>query len=267
MHTVHFYHLMAIVAPPVFAIGARSTRYRWAATRVAGVYSLFVLGMSWVLPLFPAQPKLGPVYWHLTQFTPPEFPYLLIVPALLLDLLWQRTPHWGAWRQALVSGVVFLAAMAAVQWPFADFLMSPWARNWFFGAKYFGYYTSPTSFYLNYRFYATEAGAALWREIAIALATAILMTRFGLAPGEWMQPRPTIIMRTGTAALLAATVVLRNAAGGPCRQSRHLLRRQRRTLQIAGHHTPAAGRPGDRRNRDPQLCPTACARSTWCPCA
>ena len=187
MHTVHFYHLMAIVAAPVLAIGARSSRYRWAATWVASVYSAFVLGMSWVLPLFPAQPKLGPVYHQLTQFTPPEFPYLLIVPALLLDLLWQRTAHWGAWRQAVVSGLVFVAAMAAVQWPFADFLMSPWARNWFFGAKYFGYYASPTSLYVNYRFYPMEAGAALWKEIAVTLATAILMTRVGLAAGDWMR--------------------------------------------------------------------------------
>ena len=43
MHTVHFYHLMAIVTPPVLAAAARGSRYRWAATAVAGVYSVFVL--------------------------------------------------------------------------------------------------------------------------------------------------------------------------------------------------------------------------------
>ena len=82
---------------------------------------------------------------------------------------------------------MFVAALAAVQWPFADFLMSPWARNWFFGSKYFGYYASPRSLYVNYRFFATEAGAALWKELAITLATAILTTRLGMAAGEWMQ--------------------------------------------------------------------------------
>ena len=60
MHTVHFYHLMAMVVPLVLAALARGSGYRWAATSVAGVYSVFVLLMSWILPLFPAQPKLGP---------------------------------------------------------------------------------------------------------------------------------------------------------------------------------------------------------------
>ena len=144
--------------------------------------------MSWILPLFPAQPKLGPVYHQLTQFTPPEFPLLLIVPALALDLMWQRTAHWGGWRQAAVSGVVFLAVLAAVQWPFADFLMSPAARNWFFGAKYFGYYASPTSFYVNHRFFAARGGRGRsGRNSGLTLATAILTTRLGMAAGKWMQ--------------------------------------------------------------------------------
>ena len=128
---------------------------------MAGVYSAFVLLMSWILPLFPAQPKLGPVYHQVTQFTPPEFPLLLIVPALALDLLWQRTGDWGGWRQSLVSGAVFLAVFAAVQWPFADFLMSPAARNWFFGAKYFDYFASPNSLYVRYQFLRRRDGRAI----------------------------------------------------------------------------------------------------------
>ena len=187
MHTVHFYRLLAMVAPVVLAAMSRGSRYRWAATVVAGVYSVFVLLMSWILPLFPAQPKLGPVYHQLTQFTPPEFPLLLIVPALALDLLWQRTAGWGGWRQSVVSGAAFLAVFAAVQWPFADFLMSPWARNWFFGAQYFGYYASPNSLYVRNQFYAVEAGAQFWREVGLALAGAILTTRLGIAAGNWMQ--------------------------------------------------------------------------------
>jgi hypothetical protein len=171
----------------VLAALARGSAYRWAATTVAGIYSAFLLLMGWLLPLFPAQPKLGPVYQHVTQFTPPEFPLLLIVPALALDLLWQRTGDWGAWRQSLVSGVVFLAIFAVVQWPFADFLMSPWARNWFFGAKYFEYFASPNSIYVRYRFFAAEQGALFWREVGLALASAILTTRLGLAAGDWMR--------------------------------------------------------------------------------
>jgi hypothetical protein len=187
MHTVHMFHLIALVAPFVLAAAARGTGYRWAATTVAGVYSVFVLLMSWILPLFPAEPKLGPVYHQLHQFTPPEFPLLLVIPAIALDLLWTRTAHWPLWRQAIVSGALFLAVFAAVQWPFADFLMSPAARNWFFGTKYFGYYASPNSLYVNYRFLPIEAGAAFWKEAAVTLGTAILMTGLGRATGAWMQ--------------------------------------------------------------------------------
>jgi hypothetical protein len=132
-------------------------------------------------------PKLGPVYTHVVQFIPPEFPLLVLVPAFALDLLWQRTADWGAWKQALVSGTLFLAVFAAVQWPFGDFLMSPAARNWVFGTGYFGYYTRPTSVYARYQFFPMETGADFWKEAAIALALAICTTRFGLAWGDWMR--------------------------------------------------------------------------------
>ncbi|HMC58932.1 MAG TPA: hypothetical protein VKJ01_07060 [Candidatus Solibacter sp.] len=187
MHTAHFYRVVALVAPLILAAVARASSYRWAATSVAGVYWVFVLVIGRILPLFPAVPKLGPVNHMVTQFVPPEFPLLLIVPAFALDLLWQRTSHWGGWRQALVSGTVFLAVFAAVQWPFANFLMSPAARNWFFGAKYFGYYTAPSSIYARYLFFRTEPGTAFWMEAALGLATAILGMRLGLAWGNWMR--------------------------------------------------------------------------------
>lgn len=185
MHTAHFYRLVAMVAPPVLAGVARASKFKWAATAVAGVYTLFVLLIGWILPLFPAEPKLGPVYHNLTQFTPPEFPLLFVVPAFVLDLLWQRTGHWGIWRQALVSGTVFLAVLAAVQWPFAGFLMTPAARNWFFGTKYFGYYVPATSLYARYRFFPAES--RFWQESAAALATAVVTTALGLTWGNWMQ--------------------------------------------------------------------------------
>ena len=187
MHTVHFYRLVAMVAPMVLAGVARASNFKWAAATVAGVYTTFVLLMSWILPLFPAEPKLGPVYSHVTQFVPPEFPLLFIVPAFALDLLWQRTPDWGGWKQAIVSGTLFLAVFAAVQWPFADFLMSPAARNWVFGSGYLSYFVRPTSLYARHLYWPLETGFAFWTEAAIALAIAIVTTRFGLAWGGWMR--------------------------------------------------------------------------------
>jgi hypothetical protein len=187
MHTAHFYRLVAIVAPLVLAGIARAGDFKWAAAAVTGVYTTFVLLMSWILPLFAAEPKLGPVYTNVTQFIPPEFPLLLLAPAFVLDLLWQRTASWGVWKQSLVSGAVFLAVFAAVQWPFADFLMSPAARNWVFGSGYLGYYVRPASLYARHLYYPPEQGAAFWTEAAIALAVAIGATRLGLAWGDWMR--------------------------------------------------------------------------------
>ena len=190
MHSAYFYRVVATGAPLVLAIVARAARYKWAATAVTGVYTVFVLLMSWILPLFPAEPKLGPVLYPVTQFTPPEFPLLLIVPAFALDLLWQRTAQWGRWKQALASAVVFLVAFAAAQWPFADFLMSPAARNWFFGTMYFGYNTNPLGRYAQFQFMPPEAAWEVWAELAVALVVAVLSFRIGQAGGDrWRRIR------------------------------------------------------------------------------
>ena len=186
MHSAHFYRVVATGVPLILAGVARASRYKWAATAVAGVYTVFVLLMSWILPMFPAEPKLGPVLWPTSQFTPPEFPLLLIVPAFALDLLWQRTESWGAWKQSLVSAAVFLVTFVAVQWPFADFLNSPAARNWFFGTAYFGYNTSPQSLLAQYK-YVPQSSFPLWPDTGLALAISVIMFRLGLAAGDGLR--------------------------------------------------------------------------------
>jgi hypothetical protein len=183
MHTAYFYRVVATGAPLIFAIIARASRYRWAATAVAGIYTSFVALIGWILPLFPAEPKLGPVLFPVTQFTPPEFPLLLIVPAFALDLLWQRTGNWALWKRSLVSAVVFLAAFTAVQWPFAVFLNSPAARNRFFGTMYFGYNVNPLSRYAQYQF-VPELFSDSWKNAALALAIAFVTILIGLADGD-----------------------------------------------------------------------------------
>ena len=187
MHTAHFYRVVATAVPLILAGVARAARYKWAATVITGIYSIFVLLIGWILPLFPAEPKLGPVYHQVTQFIPPEFPLLLILPAFLLDLVWQRTGNWGAWKQALVSAVVFLGAFALVQWPFANFLMSPAARNWLFGTNYFGYNTNPNSRYARFLFAPPESSTVFWQETALAFAITAISIRLGFACGDRMQ--------------------------------------------------------------------------------
>ena len=184
MHNAKFYRVAATLAPLVLAGVARAARYKWAATTVAGIYMLFTLLMDWILPLFPATPKLGPVLYPVSHFVPTGFPMLLIVPAFALDLLLQRTAKWGAWKQSLVSGAVFLGTYAAVQWPFASFLMSPAARNWFFATVYFGYNTNPLGLYARYQFVPAEPSAVFWREAALALLISVLAIRLALAAGD-----------------------------------------------------------------------------------
>jgi hypothetical protein len=185
LHSAISYLVISIGSLLILEALARATGHRWARTIVAGVYSLFVLLMMWVLPLFPAQPKLGPVYQSITHMVPLPFPILLIVPAFVLDLMaqlfrnpqeWsrlsravmgglavvltfpflaldvaldvvfkQRRDAWNKWLQAAFAGITFLAILIAVEWPFATLLMSPAARHWFLAPNDFPYFAPPNS--------------------------------------------------------------------------------------------------------------------------
>ncbi len=166
---------------------ARASGGRWARTAITSMYTVFFLLALWILPLFPGEPKLGPVYWKVTHMVPLGFPVLLVVPALVLDYLGPKmqVQNWGKWTQALVMGTLFLAAFMAVQWPFADFLMSPLARNWFFGTNYHYYAAPPASPEIrNIYYHATSL--LWWIGMPGALIASILSTRAGITFGNWM---------------------------------------------------------------------------------
>ena len=181
------YILICALTPIMLTVGSRVSGMRFAATYIAGFYTLFIIGLILVLPLFPAQPKLGPVYQNVTHFVPPEFPILLIVPAFLLDVLWQRTRTWKPWAVAVVSGAVYVASLVAVEWPFSTFLMSPAARNRFFGTGYLDYGVPPNSFLALNRFVPSQGGADLAIGLLFALLFATLAVRWGMSRGDWMK--------------------------------------------------------------------------------
>jgi hypothetical protein len=187
LHSAIAYRVISMVVPIALYVAARGSKMRWAATVVAGIYTAFLLALEWILPLFPAQPKLGPVLHPVTAFVPNGFPLLIIVPAFLIDLVEPRISHWPNWRQALVAGPLFLVSLIAVQWPFATFLQSPAARNAIFGSGYLDYFAGPQSYYAQYRFWNYENTP---REFAtgmlIALVCAILASWMGMARGEWL---------------------------------------------------------------------------------
>ena len=188
MHTAQCYRALAIVIPVVFTAFAGISENRWARTMVAGVYTAYAMVMLWIFPLFPATPKLGPVYQRITHMVPMEFPLLVIVPALLLDVLEPRTVGWKKWRKAAIFGVIFLAAFLAVQWRFATFLVSRASANWFFGTKYFAYFATPNGYDIRHLFVPVDYAAfGFWMIMAEAVLLAILSSRLGAAAGEWVR--------------------------------------------------------------------------------
>jgi hypothetical protein len=187
LHQALAYIAMGIGLPVLFAAFSQASRFRWAATTAAAVYTVFIISEILILPLVPAQPKLGPVYFPVTHLVPAKFPILIIVPALALDLLWQRTRNWKSWQIALASGVVFVAVVAAVEWPFANFLMSKASANRFFGTIYFDYNSRPEGFDRLREFYKPDSGWTLWLGLLRASAYAAISTWVGLAFGRWMR--------------------------------------------------------------------------------
>ena len=187
-HSAIFYRNICI-ALPIFLISlGRASGRRWASTEIAAVYMLFWVSINWTLPLFPAEPKLGPVYYQVTHFPPSNFPILIVVPAFLLDLLFARAGAWPKWKTAFAAGSLFFGGLIAAQWPFSLFLNSKAAWNWFFYSNNFDYNTRPASYTLRNLYYAAEkTPEQFWIGMAIALAAAIFTSWLGLHRGEFLK--------------------------------------------------------------------------------
>jgi hypothetical protein len=185
MHSAQFYRALSLGVPLILVAFARGSGYRWGATVTASIYTAIQLAQLWGMPLFPATPKLGPVFTNVTHMIPLEFPVLIIIPAIIVDLLLNRFGQKNKWLLAVMLGVAYLAAMLVVHWPLGDFLISPAARNWIFGQNYFAYAVPPSEYHFQFEFIDREATFALFcRGIGIALCIAILSSRIGLAGGD-----------------------------------------------------------------------------------
>jgi hypothetical protein len=187
-HTAIFYRVLGLAMPPVLVGIARASGYRWAATKVAGIYFVVWLLALWLVPLVPAQAKLGPVYTRITHLVPLEFPLVLFFGAAALDFLLDRFGGQNKWLQAVVAGAGFILVMMAVQWPLGNFLVSPLAENRIFGTDYYPYMQRPSDYHYSHEFDQWEkTPLQFWLGMAFALAAAILTTRVGLAWGDWMR--------------------------------------------------------------------------------
>jgi hypothetical protein len=210
MHTAYAYMVISIGLPLWLEAIARASGRRWARTTMASIYTGAFLLLVWIVPLFPGEPKLGPVYQRVTHMLPLYFPLLIIFPAIALDLLWPKMKNldlggsgrkyfkiqglprfgfeWGKWQQSVLAGIAFVVVMMAFQWPFADFLMSPASRNWIFGTHYLYYAMPPESHEAQHIFYSIEhTTLAFVGKLGLAFAAAILSTRLGITWGNWMR--------------------------------------------------------------------------------
>ena len=184
MHESSFYILTAIVMPIFLLAAARSSRLRWPATTAAATYMALKLVMLWTLQLVPATARLAPIYNPVTHMVPPPFPLLLVIPALGLDLLLRRLPRTSDWLIAPAAGCLFVALMLAAHWYWADFLLSPGARNWLFGADRWDYNVRLGPW--RYEFWTQEEVAPFLKGLGWATLFATLSARVGLGWGKGM---------------------------------------------------------------------------------
>lgn len=188
MHSAMFYRAFCIPYPLQLMVVRTVSKQRWACTITAGIYTGLALGQEWILPLFPAEQKLSPVYNRVPHMVPIGFPVLVIVPALFFDLLWPRLRTWKFPFRAASAGIVFLATFIFVQWPLADFLVSPRSADWFFGTHYRMYMIPADSPVTLGQFIPDEGGlTALAIGLLIAGVTAMLTSALGMGIGAGLR--------------------------------------------------------------------------------
>ena len=184
-HGPRYFFTTAAILPFLLVGIARGSTSRWGATGAAGVYMGVTMLMIWILQLFPAQPMLAPIMRQVDHMVPPFFPLLLVAPALAVDFIANRTPagagrlRWGA--TAAGAGIAAMLALTAVQWPFAEFLLTEPARNFLFAADQFGYDRAPGPYQYVFWGRPMTAGFSGWTAL-IAAASGVA----GLWWGNWM---------------------------------------------------------------------------------
>ncbi len=186
MHLGSFYVVSSLVFPLALVAAARSTRLRYGATATATVYTLVMCVQLWMLPLFEGSPKLGPIRTAVTHMVSLDFPLLLLLPAIGIDVIMPRIRERGVWLQAIALGVLFLTVHMATQWPFANFLVSDGSRNWFFNTDNIPY-QMPPDWLRPMRRFAIESASQTVRAVGVALVLAVLSARAGLGWGSWLR--------------------------------------------------------------------------------
>jgi hypothetical protein len=183
-------YIVGAISFPLFLIAvSRASKIKWAATATAGVYMGIMCIMLWVLPLFHAVPRLGPVLNHFDHYQPFHFPLLLAIPALAVDFVFFRFEDKRPFIKVMMASLAFLLIFFVVQWYFGGFLQtSPLARGSFFGSSAWYFGANPDWPY-RYAFHPdrVDTGAALVKGMMIAAVVAVLSGLAGYKWGGWMK--------------------------------------------------------------------------------
>lgn len=195
-HSGEFYIITAAVYPLVLVLTARASQLRWSATIAAAIYMSILMLMIWILPLFPAQAKLAPIYNPVSHMVTPAFPLLLVLPAFGIDLFMRRADQRSSriwlhgiyrrdWLLALGLATVFLLVFIPVQWFCSIFLLSDAADNWFFARSGHWSYVVQPGEWMN-RFWDNRSEPLNGKYLAVAFVTALISSRLGLWCGSYL---------------------------------------------------------------------------------
>jgi hypothetical protein len=182
-HNGLYYKVCAAAFPILLVTTARASTLRWPATTAAAAYMVVNILMIWILQLFPATPKLAPIYNAVDHFVPPPFPILLVVPALAIDLVLRRGPE-NDWARSALAGIGFLLVLLVVQWFATELLVSSRSENYLFGIQRWSYNNQLGPW--RYQFWGLRNDPLTIGGVVTAAAIAVASTRVGLWWGAWM---------------------------------------------------------------------------------
>jgi hypothetical protein len=187
-HGAAFYGGCTRILPLYLIVAARVSKIKWSATWVSLIYMTIKVLMVWILPLFPAEPRLAPIYNPIAHMAPPPFPLLLVVPAFGIDLIMQTVGRKrGFWRDtglAVLLAAVFFFLLLAVQWPFSEFLLSKAAQNRFFAGNAMWGYPDRLGPWCT-QFWDEQNRLGI-KSSVVAILSGALVARIALWFGNWL---------------------------------------------------------------------------------
>jgi hypothetical protein len=188
-HAALFYKICGGLYPFFLVALARASKLPWPATTVAGIYMGLMCTAVWILPLFPAQPKLAPIYNPIKNMVPPMFPLLMIFPAFAMDVIFRALGKGRGWKRdfilVLLLATAFLGLFTAVQWEFSKFLISLEAKNWFFaGGGFFTFADMPNEWWN--KFWRVDLDPVNGSTLFFGWLLAVISSAAGLSLGNWM---------------------------------------------------------------------------------